>query len=121
MIQIAYEIPKKQKSQKEPAQPKHYRAFDSLFWLFEDGDIHFFGDAFAKIEIEYHDRGENTQKIWPKHMLGIFPKADMKIVCGEDVGQIGDDQGIGGAVAYESPGHDECKEYLVIQSQELHF
>ncbi len=78
------------------------------------------GISFAKIEKEHKNRGDDTQGIGQEHRLGILPEADVKIAGRDDVGEVGDDQRVGGGVADETARHQKGEDGDRVHLEVLH-
>ena len=120
MVEIPDEISEEQQSQKPPADAEHLPIFDDAGGFGQQLHIDMPGDGLSEKEPKHGDGGQDRKQVGQEHRLHIFDETDAEIVGGDDVGEVGDDQGVGGAVADEAPGHQKGEDRFGVHLEIAH-
>ena len=118
---VSDEVACKQQCQKEPAEFEHGVVPDDRCSFGEFVDIDCEGNVLSEVEPEYGDGSDDAQQVWQEHMPGILHKADVEVAGGDDVGEVGDYQRVGGAVTNEAAGHQKGEDGQRFHFEVFHF
>jgi len=78
------------------------------------------GDDLAEVEPENGQGAQNTEEVGQEHLPGILPEPDAEIAGGDDVGEVGDHQRVGGGIPDKSPGHQKGEDRDRVHLEVLH-
>ena len=120
VVAVADEVARHQQDEKRPTETEHRRMPDDGGRFGQGGDVDLQRNGLAEIEPQHGDRRSNAQQIRQKHSLRIFPEPEAEIARRHDIGQVGDDERAGGAVADKAPRHQKSEDGGGLHFEVLH-